>query len=94
MDLLGPNRIVSLGRKLYAYVVVDDYSRFTWVFFLNSKNNTFEIFEKLSKNIQNEIGCNIVKIMSDQGGEFVNKDFENLCDENGYSHNFSAPRTP
>ena len=94
MDLFGPNRVASLGGKLYAYVIVDDYSRFTWVSFLKNKSHTFETFKKFSKKIQNEIGYKIIKIRSDQGKEFVNNDFENLCDEHGYSHNFSAPRTP
>ena len=49
MDLFGPNRVASLGGKLYAYVIVDDYSRFTWVFFLDSKSNTFETFKKTLK---------------------------------------------
>ena len=69
MNLFGLNRVASLGGKLYAYVIVDNYSRFTWVFFLDSKSNTFETFEKFSKKIQNEIGYKIVKIGSDQGGE-------------------------
>ena len=94
MDLFGPNKVASLGGKHYAYVIVDDYSRFTWVFFLENKNNTLEAFRKFSKRIQNELGYKLVKIRSDQGGEFVNHDFEDFCDEYGITHNFSAPRTP
>ena len=51
MDLFGPNRVASLGGKLYAYVIVDDFSRFTWVFFLRNKSNTYETFKNFSKKI-------------------------------------------
>ena len=45
MDLFGPTRVVSLGRMHYAYVLVDDYSRYTWVCFLAHKNDAFKAFE-------------------------------------------------
>ena len=54
----------------------------------------FDAFRKLAKVIQNEKGLNIVSIRSDHGGEFQNESFEKFCEENGFHHNFSAPRTP
>ena len=94
LDLFGPNRVASLGGKYYALVIVDDFSRFTWVFFLTHKSDTHPIFAKFCRKIQNEKGCNIVFVRSDRGREFDNKDVELFCDENGFEHNFSAPRTP
>ena len=73
MDLFGPSRTQSLGEKSYAFVIVDDYSRFTWTIFLASKNETFIEFLKFAKHIQNEKGYTIVKIRSDNGGKFSNE---------------------
>ena len=54
MDLFGLNRVSSLGGKLYGLVIVDDYSRYTWVHFLSAKSDTFEVFESFINRIQNE----------------------------------------
>ena len=43
MDLFGPCRVTSLGGKNYAYVMVDDYSRYIWVLFFAHKNDSFEM---------------------------------------------------
>ena len=94
MDLFGPTRTLSLGGKRYGFVVVDDFSRFTWVLFLAHKDEAFHAFEKLSKRIQNEKVFAISSIRSDHGKEFENSSFEKFCGENGINHNFSAPRTP
>ena len=42
MDLFGPSRTTSLGGKSYAFVIVDDFSRYTWVLFLAHKNDVFD----------------------------------------------------
>ena len=70
MDLFGPNDIVSLGGKKYCFVLVDDYSRYTWVYFLAKKSETFSYFTKFTKLVQNEKGVPIVSLRSDHGGEF------------------------
>ena len=51
MDLIGPSRHVSLGGKLYTLVIVDDFSRFTWVYFLAHKNDTFNEFAKWCRKV-------------------------------------------
>jgi len=94
MDLFGPNDIASLNGKRYCYVLVDDYSRFTWVYFLAKKSEAFEYFSKFTKLVQNEKGVSIKTLRSDHGGEFENLEFESFCEENGFKHEFSAPRTP
>jgi hypothetical protein len=52
MDLFGPVAYISIGGNKYDFVIVDDYSRFTWVFFLHDKSvvqETFKNFQKESK---------------------------------------------
>ena len=73
MDLFGPNRVSSLGGKLYGLVIVDDYSRYTWVHFLSAKSDTFEVFESFINRIQNEFESKVKIIRTDHGGEFENK---------------------
>ncbi|XP_055960113.1 uncharacterized protein LOC130014963 [Mercurialis annua] len=52
MDLFGPSRVASLGSKNYTYVLVDDYSRYTWVIFMAHKDDTFDAFKSFSKLVQ------------------------------------------
>ena len=94
MDLFGPSRTTSLGGKSYAFVIVDDFSRYTWVLFLAHKNDVFHEFSKLCRKIQNEKGFTISCIRSNHGREFENVEFESFYDEKGIEHTFSAPRTP
>jgi hypothetical protein len=61
MDLFGPIAYISIGRSKYCLVIVDDYSRFTWVFFLNKKSQTQETLKGFLRRAQNEFGLRIKK---------------------------------
>ena len=76
MDLFGPIRTMRLGGKSYAFVIVDDFSRFTWVLFLSTKDEALEKFITFTKITQNDLGQNISRIRSDHGIEFQNLGFE------------------
>jgi hypothetical protein len=67
MDLFGPTNYVSAGGNLYCLVIVDDFSKYTWVFFLHDKSEVASIFKKFAKKAQNEFDCKIKKIRSDNG---------------------------
>lgn len=72
VDLMGPMQVESLGDKRYVYVCVDDYSRFTRVYFLREKSDTFETFQTICLRLQHEKGTTIgkvVRIQSDHGRE-------------------------
>ena len=92
MNLFGPIDASSLGGSKYAFVIVDDYSRYTWTYFLAHKSNFFRYFLKFCKLIQSEKGLMISSIQSDHGGEFQNSDFQKFYETNGYNHNFSTLR--
>ena len=53
-------------------MVVDDYSRYTWVFFLHDKADTYDIFKKFMKRAENEFELKVKKLRSDNGSEFRN----------------------
>ena len=94
VDLMGPTRTESLGGKRYIMVIVDDFSRYTWVEFLREKSEACEKMEVLCKRLQNEKGVSIVKIRSNHAKEFENVRFDSFCEKNGIKKEFSAPKTP
>jgi transposase InsO family protein len=81
MDLFGPIAYISIGGSNYCLVIVDDYSRFTWVFFLQKKSQTQETLKKFLKRDQNEFELRIKKIRSDNGTEFKNSQIEGFLEE-------------
>ncbi|WVZ62398.1 hypothetical protein U9M48_012154 [Paspalum notatum var. saurae] len=94
MDLFGPTTYTSIGGNNYGFVIVDDFSRYTWVYFLEDKTEVAHVFSKFAKRAQNEFNTSIVKIRSDNGREFDNTNIEEYCDEVGIKHEFSATYTP
>jgi transposase InsO family protein len=73
---------------------VDDYSRFTWVFFLQEKSQTQETLKGFLRRAQNEFGLRIKKIRSDNGTEFKNSQIKGFLEDDGIKHEFSSPYTP
>ena len=76
------------------FVIVDDYSCFTWVFFLHDKSVVRETFKKFAKRAKNEFETKIKRVRSDNGTEFKNTNIEDYLDEEGIGHEFSVPYTP
>jgi transposase InsO family protein len=87
-------QVESLGGKRYAYVVVDDFTRFTWINFIKEKSDTFDIFKNLCYQLQREKNSVIVRVRSDHGREFENSKFTEFCLNEGIKHEFSSPMTP
>jgi transposase InsO family protein len=94
MDLFGPIAYISIGGNKYGLIIVDDYSRFTWVFFLQDKSETQEMRKKFLRMAQNEFDVKVKKIRSGNGTEFKNTQVEDSLDEECIKHKFSAPYTP
>lgn len=68
-------------------LVIDDYSRMTWVAFIRNNSEAFEKFKIFKALAENQIGCNIKCIRSDRGGEFASDEFVDFCDELGIRGN-------
>ena len=94
MDLFGPTTYKSLGGNLYCLMIVDDYSRYTWVFFLHDKTEVASCLKKFAKRAQNEFEVKLKKIRSDNRKEFDNTNIEAYCAEVGIKHEVSATYTP
>nr|GEZ58694.1 hypothetical protein [Tanacetum cinerariifolium] len=94
MDLCGPMRVESVNGKKYILVIVDDYSRFTWVKFLRSKDETPMFIIKFLKMIQVRLNVPVRRIRTDNGTEFVNQTLRDYYEEVGISHETSVARSP
>jgi len=94
MDLFGPTKIKSLSWNRFAFVLVDDFSHFTWVFFLEHKNQAFSHFQTFRKRVKKEKDSSILRQRSDRGGEFNSQSFITYYEDNGIKHELSCPKTP
>jgi transposase InsO family protein len=94
MELFGPIAYISIDGNKYDLVIVDDYSRFTWVFFLQDKSETQDVLNKFLKRAQNKFDAKVKKIRCDNDTKFKNTQVEDFLDEEGNKHEFSAPYTP
>ncbi|GJX62263.1 putative ribonuclease H-like domain-containing protein [Tanacetum coccineum] len=92
MDLFDPTFMSSLMHKKYCLVVTDDYSRFTWVFFLASKDETSEILKNFIKEIEILVDKKVKIIRCDNGTEFKNKVMDDFCREKGFKPALSFMR--
>ena len=94
LDLFGPVNVLSINRKRYALVIVDEFTRFTWVYFLFKKDETPEILLEHVKLMENGSTHKVKILRSDNGTEFKNSQMNEFCKYKGISHQFSAPGTP
>ncbi|GJX63217.1 retrovirus-related pol polyprotein from transposon TNT 1-94 [Tanacetum coccineum] len=94
MDLCGPMRVASVNGKKYILIIVDDYSRFTWVKFLRSKDEALDFIIKFLKMIQLRLKVPVRRIRTDNGTEFVNQTLREYYEKVGISHETSVARSP
>nr|GFA78927.1 putative ribonuclease H-like domain-containing protein [Tanacetum cinerariifolium] len=92
--LIGPTFIKSLNEKSYCLVVTDDYSRFSWVLFLATNDETGTILKNFITGIENQLSLKVKRIRSDNGTEFKNQDLNQFCGMKGIKRDISVARTP
>jgi transposase InsO family protein len=94
MDTVGYSRVHYMRGKWYVLIIVDDYSYYSWVFFLESKDEVFVHFRSLTLRLNNEHPDCLKAIRSDNGTDFRNASFEEFCLEHGIDQQFSVPCVP
>ncbi|GJS56846.1 putative ribonuclease H-like domain-containing protein [Tanacetum coccineum] len=94
MDLFGPTFIKSLMKKMYCLVVTYDFSRFSWVFFLATKDETSKILKTFITDIENLIDLKVKVIRCDNRTEFKNRVMNQFCEMKCIKREFSVARTP
>jgi transposase InsO family protein len=80
-DLCWTIRTKVLEGELYFMILIDDYTRMTWVCFLKKKSKAFECFKIFKEIVENEIDLKIKTLRSDNGGEFNSNELWNYCQE-------------
>ncbi|GJZ64404.1 putative ribonuclease H-like domain-containing protein [Tanacetum coccineum] len=94
MDLFGPTSVKSINHASYCLVITDDCTRFSWVFFLASKDETSGILQTFIRQIENQLSHRVKIIRSDNGTEFKNRDMLEFCGNKGIKQEYSNARTP
>ncbi|KAJ9535269.1 LOW QUALITY PROTEIN: hypothetical protein OSB04_un001633 [Centaurea solstitialis] len=94
MDLRGPMRVQSINGRKYVLVIVDDFSRYTWVNFLRSKDGASDIIISFIRSVQVRLQLPVQVIRTDNGTEIKNRKLDSFLDSVGITHTFSAARTP
>ena len=93
-DVCGPMSVESFGNSRYFVTFIDDYSRYTCVYFLKQKS---EVLVKLKEfiNIMSILTGKRVKVLrTDNGGEYCSKEFSQYLEEQGISHQLTVPYNP
>ncbi|GJY71112.1 zinc finger, CCHC-type containing protein [Tanacetum coccineum] len=93
-DLCGPITPPTPSGKKYIFLLVDDYSRYMWVYFLTTKDQAFDTFKEYKKSIENELRTTLKMLRTDRGGEFTSNEFTQYCKENGIARQLTAPYSP
>nr|GEW51030.1 hypothetical protein [Tanacetum cinerariifolium] len=93
MDLCGPMRVESINGKKYVLVIVDDYSIYTWTYFLRSKDETPEVLIDFFKLVQRGLHAQVRIVCTDKGTKFLNKTLHAYFAKVGIEHQTSTART-
>ncbi|KAD3067056.1 hypothetical protein E3N88_34936 [Mikania micrantha] len=94
MDLFGPVQIMSMAKKKYCLVIVDDYSKFVWTFFLHSKGEVAKAIMNFVLFAEKQYSIPIKCVRSDNGTEFRNHLLDEFYLSKGIQRQYSIPRTP
>ena len=92
--MCGHIRSSSLGKSNYFLLLIDAFSRKTWVYFLKQKSETFGAFKKFKAFVEKQCGHEIKAISSNRGSEFISSEFKEFCEANGIHHPLIVQRSP
>ena len=93
-DLCGAILPKTHAGNQYMLLIVDDYSRYMWVYLVKTKDQVPEILIEFFKGVENKIGKKVKALRTDNGGEFTSQVLGNYCKERGIHRQFTAPYTP
>ncbi|CAL9026795.1 unnamed protein product [Prunus brigantina] len=94
MDLCGPMQNESLAGNKYFMLLIDDFTRMTWVYFLRYKSDALNCFRKFKSMVELQSGYKVKCVRSDKGGEFTSSEFNKLCEDAGIQRQFTMAYTP
>ena len=93
-DVCGPIQVESIGGSRYFVTFIDDYSRCVSVYFLKQKSEVLKKFQEFEAIVTNESGEKIVKLRTDNGGEYMSVEFQEYLKSKGIKHETTVAYTP
>ena len=94
MDLCGPMPVVSMNGSRYFYILVDEYSKYVCVYIIRTKDEAFKKFVHYVNKYENQLGKKIRQVRSDNGKEFINRNFMELFKDKGIHHQRTVAYNP
>ncbi|KAM1099314.1 hypothetical protein TB2_005809 [Malus domestica] len=94
VDLCGPMKTESIAGNKYFMLLIDDFTRMIWVYFLRYKSDAFSCFKKFKAMAELQSGFKIKTLRSDRGGEFKSAEFDQFCEKEGLQRQFTLAYTP
>ena len=92
-DVWGPSLINSIGGSRYFVVFIDDYSRYSWVFLMCSRDELLNIYRNFANMVKTQFSKTIKVFRSDNARELTQHAFEHILFSHGTVHQFSCPGT-
>ena len=93
-DVWGPASVISINDFRYYLVLIDEYSKFIWVYLLKNKSNVFDIFKYFKAYVENQLNISLKVLRTNGGGEFTSNAFNLFCSSHGIIHQTTCPHTP
>ena len=93
-DVCGPMHTESFGGQKYFVTFIDDFSRCCAVYFMKQKSEVLEKFKEFEAITTNESGQRVIKLRTDNGGEYVSQEFETYLKTKGIKHELTVPHSP
>lgn len=85
---------MAQGGAAYFITFIDDYSRYITVYVLKNKSDAFEVFKQYMALVEKQTGSKIKRLRSDNGREYVNKQFDDFLKKHGIVHETTVCYTP
>ena len=93
-DLCEMNGVLTKGGKKYFMTLIDDSTRFCYVYLLKTKDEAMHYFKIYKAEVENQLERKIKRLRSDRGGEYFSHEFDSFCEEHGIIHERTPPYSP
>ncbi|KAI3818795.1 hypothetical protein L1987_12613 [Smallanthus sonchifolius] len=93
-DLCGPITPQTKGGNRYFMLLVDDFTRYMWVYLIETKDQAFQKFKWFKAQLEKESKCKTKMLQTDRGDEFTSHIFNEFCRNEGIQRQLTAPYTP
>ena len=93
-DLCDFKATPSRGGKNYYISFIDEYSKYCYIYLVNTKDEALNSFKNYKAEVENQLDKKIKVLRSDRGGEYESKDFAEFCSLHGIVHQTTAPYSP